>query len=231
MGKLPQLVHQKPKAAPLDKGHQHVNAVGGDDLLFELRVHLGLMDSSGKQAALGDGGLRPSQIGSCIAYRQPWILLPNKRKKLLRPLINAQRGKVSFFRCILDEVYDLVGKADLGRDVPAVVHHILQTLLHHICQILRQHLGGFCLVDGRNRFACVGNFHKLAVQSGIDDLFIEAREEHIRYTSSLPCCISGFSFGVTLWRYGSVLYMIVNSELITICYYLGGTSVKKMFVI
>ena len=76
LGELPQLVHQEPQAAPLDEGYQHVDAVGGDDFLFELRVHLGLMDSPGEQTALGDGGLRPTQIGSCFADCQPGILLP-----------------------------------------------------------------------------------------------------------------------------------------------------------
>ena len=75
LGKLPQLIYQEPQAAPLDEGHQHIDAVGRDDLLFELRVHLGLMDSSGKQAALGDGGFRPAQVGSCLAHCQSWILL------------------------------------------------------------------------------------------------------------------------------------------------------------
>ena len=32
--KLPQLVHDEAQAAPLDKGDQHINAVGGNDLLF-----------------------------------------------------------------------------------------------------------------------------------------------------------------------------------------------------
>ena len=75
-GELPQLVHQKPQAAPLDEGHQHVDAVGGDDLFFQLCVHLGFMDGPGEQAALGDGGLRPAQVGRGFAHRQPGILLP-----------------------------------------------------------------------------------------------------------------------------------------------------------
>ena len=76
LGELPQLVHQEPQTAPLDEGYQHINAVGGDDLLFEFCVHLGLMDGPGEQAALGDGGLRPAQVGSRFAHRQTGILLP-----------------------------------------------------------------------------------------------------------------------------------------------------------
>lgn len=58
LGELPQLVHQEPQAAPLNEGYQHIDAVGGDDLLFELRVHLGHINGPGKQDALGDGGLQ-----------------------------------------------------------------------------------------------------------------------------------------------------------------------------
>ena len=50
--------------------------VSGDDFFFQLCVHLGLMDGPGKQAALGDGGFRPDQVGSRFAYGQPGVLLP-----------------------------------------------------------------------------------------------------------------------------------------------------------
>ena len=44
---FPQLVHDKPQAAPFDEGHQHVNSVSRDNLFFELRKHLRLMHSPG----------------------------------------------------------------------------------------------------------------------------------------------------------------------------------------
>ena len=46
---FPQLVHDKPQAAPFDEGHQHVNSVSRDSLFFELRKHLRLMHSPGKK--------------------------------------------------------------------------------------------------------------------------------------------------------------------------------------
>ena len=80
LGEFPQLIHQEPQAAPLDEGHQHVDAVGGDDLLFQLHVQLGLMDGPGEQAALSDGGLQPAQVGSRFANRQPRVLLPKSAR-------------------------------------------------------------------------------------------------------------------------------------------------------
>lgn len=49
---------------------------------------------------------------------------------------------------------------------------LIQALLNHICQILRQHLGGFRLVNGRNRLASLRNLRKLARQGIVDDLFV-----------------------------------------------------------
>ena len=60
----------------------------------------------------------------------------------------------------------------LGRNIPAVVQHVIQALLNHIRQILRQHLGGFRLVNGRNRLAGLRNLRKLARQGVVDDLFV-----------------------------------------------------------
>ena len=47
--KLSQLVHNEPQTAPFDEGHQHVNSVSRDDLLFELCEHLRLMHGSGEK--------------------------------------------------------------------------------------------------------------------------------------------------------------------------------------
>ncbi len=84
------------------------------------------MDCTGKQGALGNGGLRATQIRGCFANSEPRIRFPQKSKKLLCALINAQRGKVSFFRCALNEVNDPVGQSDLRRDIPAIVQNIIK---------------------------------------------------------------------------------------------------------
>ena len=89
LGELSQFIYQKPQAAPFNEGHQHIDTVGRDNFFLELRVHLGLMDGSRKQTALGNRSLWPAQISSRFAHRQPWVLLPQKRKKLLR-LLDAQ---------------------------------------------------------------------------------------------------------------------------------------------
>ena len=52
LSELPQLVHEQAQAAPLDKGHQHIDAVSGHDLLLQLGVHLWFVDGTGKQGAL-----------------------------------------------------------------------------------------------------------------------------------------------------------------------------------
>ena len=73
---------------------------------------------------------------------------------------------------MLNEINDLVGQPDLGRNIPAIVQHVIQALLNYIRQILCQHLGGFRLVNGRNRLAGLRNLRKLARQGIIDDLFV-----------------------------------------------------------
>lgn len=72
----------------------------------------------------------------------------------------------------MNEINDLVGQPDLGRNIPAVVQHVIQALLNHICQILRQNLGRLGLVNGCNRLAGFRNLRKLARQGVVDDLFI-----------------------------------------------------------
>ena len=111
-------------------------------------------------------------VRRCFSYGQPRIGFPQKRKKLLCPLVNAQRSKASFFCRILNEIYNLVGQADLGRNIPTIVQYVIQALLNHIRQILRQHLRGFRPVNGRNRLACLRNLRKLARQGVVDDLFV-----------------------------------------------------------
>ena len=74
-------------------------------------------------------------------------------KKLLCPLVNAQRSKVSFLCGVLDRVYDLICQLNLRFESSTVVLYILKALLHHVGQILRQHLGCLCRVDGRSGLA------------------------------------------------------------------------------
>ena len=178
LGKFPQLIHQQAQTAPLDKGHQHVDSVSRNDLLFQLRIHLWLMDGPGKKGALGDGGLRTAHICRRFACRQPGVLLPQKCKQLLRPLINAHGREVGFLCGILNERHNSVGQVDLGRDIPAVVRHIVQPLLHHIRQILRQHLGCLRLVNGRNRLTRFRDLRKLASELIVDNLFVQALMQH-----------------------------------------------------
>ena len=182
--KLPQLVHDEAQAAPLDKGDQHINAVGGDDLLFQLRVHLRLMDSAGKQGALCNGGLRAVKVFCAFSCSKARVVLLQKRKKLLCPLVNTERGKVSFLCGALDDGHDLVCQLDLRLDAAAVVLHVLKTLLYHVGQILRQHLGSLRCVDGRSGLAGFRDLCKLAVQRVVDDLFIQSGVEH--RCTSLP---------------------------------------------
>ena len=189
--KLPQLVHDEAQAAPLDKGDQHINAVGGNDLLFQLRVHLRFMDSTGKQGALCNGSLRAVKVFCAFSCSKARVILLQKSKKLLCPLVNTERGKVSFLCGVLDGSHDLVCQLDLRLDAAAIVLHVLKTLLYHVGQILRQYLGSLRCVDGRSGLAGFRDLCKLAVQCVIDDLFVQTGVEH--RCTSLP-----FSFIIAL---------------------------------
>ena len=136
------------------------------------------MDRAGEQRTLGNRGLRAAQIGSGFAHSQPGIGFPQKRKKLLCPLVNTQRSKVSFFCRVLNEGYNLIGQRNLGREIPTIIQNVIQSLLNHIRQILRQHLGCFRLVNGRNSLAGFRDFRKLAVQGIVDDLFVKTMVQH-----------------------------------------------------
>ena len=136
------------------------------------------MDGTSKQAALGHGGLRTSHILGGFSENQSGIILPQKRKKLLCTLGHAHGCKVSFFCRILDELHDLIGQRNLGREIPSVVRHIVQSLLHHLSQILRQNFGGFCLINGRSRLTGLRNLRKLAVQLVVDDLLVKTGVKH-----------------------------------------------------
>ena len=72
----------------------------------------------------------------------------------------------------MNEINDLVGQPDLGRNIPAVVQHVIQALLNHIRQILRQHFGSLGSVNRRDELAGLRNLRKLARQGVVDDLFV-----------------------------------------------------------
>ena len=142
------------------------------------------MDSAGKQGTLRNGGLRAVKVLCAFSCSKARVILLQKRKKLLCPLVNTERGKVSFLCGVLDGSHDLVCQLDLSLDAAAVILHIFKTLLHHIGQILRQHLGSLRHVDGRSGLAGFRNLCKLAVQRVVDDLFVQSGVEH--RCTSLP---------------------------------------------
>ena len=149
------------------------------------------MDSAGKQGTLRNGGLRAVKVLCAFSCSKARVILLQKRKKLLCPLVNTERGKVSFLCGVLDGGHDLICQLDLRLDAAAVVLHVLKTLLHHIGQILRQHFGSLRRVDGRSGLAGFRDLCKLAVQRVVDDLFVQSGVEH--RCTSLP-----FSFIIAL---------------------------------
>lgn len=61
------------------------------------------MDSTGKQGALRNGGLRAVKVLCAFSYcSKARVILLQKRKKLLCSLVNTERGKVSFLCGVLD---------------------------------------------------------------------------------------------------------------------------------
>ena len=78
------------------------------------------MDSTGKQGALRNGGLRAVKVlcaFSCCSKAR--VILLQKRKKLLCSLVNTERGKVSFLCGVLDGGHDLICQLDLRLDAAA----------------------------------------------------------------------------------------------------------------
>ena len=142
------------------------------------------MDSTGKQGALRNGGLRAVKVLCGFSCSKARVILLQKRKKLLCSLVNTERGKVSFLCGVLDGGHDLICQLDLRLDAAAIVLHVLKTLLHHVGQILRQYLGSLRCVDGRSGLAGFRDLRKLAVQRVVDDLFVQSGVEH--RCTSLP---------------------------------------------
>ena len=78
----------------------------------------------------------------------------------------------------MNEVNNLIDKPYLGREVPAVVQHVLQAPLYHIGEVLSQNLRRLCPVDRRKSLTGLRDLRKLAGHGIVDDLFIEARVKH-----------------------------------------------------
>lgn len=78
------------------------------------------MDSAGKQGTLRNRGLRAVNVFCAFPCSKARVVLLQKRKKLLCPLVNTERGKVSFLCSSLDGIYDLVCQLDLRLDASAV---------------------------------------------------------------------------------------------------------------
>ena len=114
LGKLPKLIHQKPQATPFDEGHQHIDAVSGSNFFLKLNVQLRLLGGPGEQRALRNRTFRADHVCGGFAHSHFRIRFPQKSKKLLCTLGNAQRGKVSFLGCTLNEVDDLINQCNLG---------------------------------------------------------------------------------------------------------------------
>ena len=166
----PLRVNVVTQPAPLDEGNQHVDPVAGYNLLFQFRVHLRLVNSTGEQTRLGNGSLRADNLGLFI-YGPDAVLTVKKRKKLLRPFGNRERVEVSFFRFCLDCGDNLVGQRDLGIQISAIVAKIVQPTLNNLGHILCQHFGRFCRINGRGLAELVRS-GKLGIQSFIDDLLV-----------------------------------------------------------
>ena len=122
--KLSQLVHDESQTAPFDEGHQHVNSVSRDDLLFELCEHLRLMHRAGEKRALCDGGFRTDDLGPFVQC-QHIVFLIKKCKKLLRTLCNGKRVEVSFFCFSHNGGHNAVDKLDLRSEIAAIVFHVV----------------------------------------------------------------------------------------------------------
>lgn len=84
------------------------------------------MDSAGKQGTLRNGGLRAVKVLCAFSCSKARVILLQKHKKLLCPLVNTERGKVSFLCGVLDRVYDLICQLNLRFESSTVVLYILR---------------------------------------------------------------------------------------------------------
>ena len=174
LGKGAKFFQDQPQTAPLDEGNQHVDPVGAGNFLFQFGKHLGLVQRAGEQTAAGQRRPGPGQVARRAVHHQQRVVFPQKRKKLLRPAVNAQRGKVSFLGRVFDGLDQPVDQPDLGSHVAALVRQVVQPLLGHFSQVLRQHLGGLRLVDGRRGAALRRERIQFAADLLVDDLLIKA---------------------------------------------------------
>ena len=72
------------------------------------------MHGPSEKRALRNRCFRTFHVRSGLSHGQTRISVPQKRKKLLCPLVNPQCCKASFFCRILNQGYNLIGKLDLS---------------------------------------------------------------------------------------------------------------------
>ena len=187
LGEGGQLVHDEAQTAPLDERHQHIDPIAGDDLFFELGVHLRLVNGAGEQAGLRERGLRPDDLRFFVDG--PNMILPVKKsKKLLRPLRNRERVEIGFFCFHHNGGDDLIGQRDLSVQIAAVVLEVFQPAFDHLGHILRQHLGRFRRINRRSLTELV-RIGKLSIQSFVDYLLIQSIVQH-----QLPPLLSNIAY-------------------------------------
>ena len=172
-GERLQVLEDQPQAAPLDEGHQHVDAVGAGDLLLELGKHLRLVHRSGEQAALGDGGLRAHGIARRPAQRQRWVLLRKQRHQLLRTVVDALAVRLR------QQPDQPIRQRHLICHVTPPLGHAGQRSLRRLRDVPRKHLGGLGGVDRHDRLALRRNAIQFLAQRTADQLFVETGVEHI----------------------------------------------------
>ena len=138
------------------------------------------MHGARKQAAAGERGLRTLKLLCGSAGRQPRVILPQKREKLLRATVYAERSEVSLLSAALDKRNYPVGELHLSGYVSADVEHILKPPPRYVGEVLGQHLRSLSRVNRRKRLPRRLNGVKLPREGRIDHLLIYPCLQHPR---------------------------------------------------
>lgn len=132
-----ELLQKLAESAPLDEGHEHIDAIRGDDLLLQLRQHLRLAGGPREQTAVRHRGLRTQRI-LCLPPEQALlILLTENTQKLLSRMLDL---KLLFCLHIhraddLIDIGDLITQRLIARGFINRIH----LLLHELRCIGRKH--------------------------------------------------------------------------------------------